>query len=134
MCDLGYTMNLVLVIHAKAAEHILHTLDRPHETHCCGTLVEVRSSRPNVRMVKSEQNVADFAHHSQSGGDREACRGPLAGSSKGVTMYTQLSGKRATRVVDRAPESVVTSRTNAIEWCRTDLREDVDRQDSHFGH
>ena len=36
--------------------------------------------------------------------------------------------------MDRAWLAVVTSWSIAIAWWHTDLREDVDQQDHHFGH
>ena len=64
MSDLGFVVKPVLIIDAKATEHILHRhgigkmkhIDVAHV--CCKD--EVKSNRLRVRRVKSEDNLADI--------------------------------------------------------------------------
>ena len=64
MCDLGFAVKPVLIIDAKATEHILHrhgigTMQHIDVAHLC-LQDEVKSNRLTVRRVKSEDNLADF--------------------------------------------------------------------------
>ena len=62
--DLGYEMKPVLVIDAKAIEHILHKHGLGRLKHIVVAFLwmqdEIRSERLRVRMARSEENVADL--------------------------------------------------------------------------
>ena len=62
MCDLGFAVKPVLVIDAKATEHILHRHEIGKLKHIGVTNLwlqdEVTSNRLRVRRVKSEDNLA----------------------------------------------------------------------------
>ena len=64
MCDLGFAIKLVLIIDAKATEHILHRhgigkMKRIDEAHLW-LQDEVKSNRLKVRRVMREHNLADI--------------------------------------------------------------------------
>ena len=81
MCDLGYTMKLVLVIDAKATEDILHRqglgrMKHIDVAHLC-LQDEVRLSSVTVRRVKKLGQCGGLGHQGcRSSGGREACRNP----------------------------------------------------------
>ena len=63
MCDLGFAVKPVLIIDAKATEHILHRhgigkMKHIDEAHLW-LQDEVKSNRLRVRQVNSEDNLAD---------------------------------------------------------------------------
>ena len=62
--DLGYEMKPVLAIDAKAIEHILHRQGIGKLKHIDVAYLsiqdEIRSKRPRVPKVESEENVADL--------------------------------------------------------------------------
>ena len=64
VCDLGFAVKPVLVIDAKAIEHILHRqgIGKLKHIDVAYLLVqdEIRSQGLRVRRVRSEENVADF--------------------------------------------------------------------------
>ena len=64
MCDLCFAVKPVLIIDAKATEHILHQHGIGNMKHITVALLwwqdEVKSNRLRVRRVKSEDNLADI--------------------------------------------------------------------------
>ena len=64
MCDLGFAVKPVLVIDAKATEHILHRHGIGKMKHIDVAHLwlqdEVKSNRSRVRRVKSEDSLADI--------------------------------------------------------------------------
>ena len=64
MCDLGFAVKPVLIIDAKATEHILHRRGIGKKKHIDVAHLwlqdEVKSNRLRVRCVKSEDNLADI--------------------------------------------------------------------------
>ena len=64
MCDLCFAVKPVLIIDAKATEHILHRHGIGNMKHITVALLwwqdEVKSNRLRVRRVKSEDNLADI--------------------------------------------------------------------------
>ena len=64
MCDLGFAVTPVLIIDAKATEHILHRHGTGKMKHIdvVNTWLqdEVKSNRLEVRRVESEDNLSDI--------------------------------------------------------------------------
>ena len=64
MCDLGFAIKLVLIIDAKATEHIFHRHGIGKMKHIDVAHLwlqdEVKSNRLKVRRVMSEHNLADI--------------------------------------------------------------------------
>ena len=65
MCDMGFAVKPVLIIDAKATEHILdrHGIGKMKHIDVAHLWLqdEVKSNRLGVRRVKSEDNLADIA-------------------------------------------------------------------------